>query len=138
MDTSSSIFKRGFQPSSADYIPVRYYSVPVFADFIQHLAVEGGKFPHFLSDSFYLCLAFSVMAFMIADYLVVMHPAWPKLPRSGVRLHWVDTSNIADETYHSIAGVLQDLGPLLEHDIPGVYRVTLWQVPFRSDAKNEG
>jgi len=77
MDTSSSIFKRGFQPSSADYIPARYYFVPVFADFIQHLAGEGGKFPHFLSDSFHLCLAFSVMAFMIADYLVVMHQAWP-------------------------------------------------------------
>ncbi len=61
-----------------------------------------------------------------------------KLQRSGVRLHWVDTSNIADETYLGIAGVLQDLGPLLEHDIPEVYRVTLWQVPFRSDAKNEG
>jgi hypothetical protein len=32
--------------------------VPVFVDFSQHLAVEGCKFPHFLPDSFYLCLAF--------------------------------------------------------------------------------
>ncbi len=40
----------------------RYCSVPVFADFSQHLAVEGGdfsvKFPHFLPDSFYLHLDF--------------------------------------------------------------------------------
>jgi hypothetical protein len=36
----------------------RYCSVPVFVDFSQHLAVEQGKFPHFLPDSFYLCLAF--------------------------------------------------------------------------------
>jgi hypothetical protein len=46
-------------------------------DFSQHLAVEGCKFPHFLPDSFYLCLAFWVLAFMIADYPVVMHQAWP-------------------------------------------------------------
>ncbi len=48
-----------------------------------------------------------------------------KLQRSGVRLHQVDTSNIADETYQGIAGVLQDWGPLLEQDIPGVILVTL-------------
>ncbi|KAH8975133.1 hypothetical protein BDL97_01G140300 [Sphagnum fallax] len=48
-----------------------------------------------------------------------------KLQRSGVRLHRVDTSNIADETYQGIAGVLQDWGPLLEQDMPGVTLVTL-------------
>ncbi|CAK9881770.1 unnamed protein product [Sphagnum jensenii] len=47
-----------------------------------------------------------------------------KLQRSGVRLHQVDTSNIADETYQGIAGVLQDWGPLLEQDISGVILVT--------------
>jgi hypothetical protein len=48
-----------------------------------------------------------------------------KLQRSGVRLHQVDSSNIADETFQGIAGVLQDWGPLLEQDIPGVTLVTL-------------
>ncbi|CAM6073682.1 unnamed protein product [Sphagnum tenellum] len=47
-----------------------------------------------------------------------------KLQRSGVRLYQVDTSNIADETYQGIAGVLQDWGPLLEQDISGVILVT--------------